>query len=282
LSDLPEGIEISVITMTLAINRIFFIENILNFFPLNKKTILSIKSKFKIRTIIKIKKCKKISDNDNTNNFFNQITVIMNIPIDYNSEKTKNINIKLFKNGSIQISGLQSINQCNIAINKIISLLEGDYMYIENDTNKFFRYIEEGNIQIINYKINMINTLFKYSDKINRSQLYLKLLDLKLKNSLDLTTRIKYQPDIHAPVHIKIDLKNKNPVTGFIFESGNILIMAAKNRENIIDAYNYINQILTENHDFIIKRDLLQIIANDDELNKLIDLEALAQIINEL
>jgi TATA-box binding protein (TBP) (component of TFIID and TFIIIB) len=207
----------------------------------------------------------------------------MNIPIDYNSNKYKYINIKLFKNGSIQISGLQSINQCNIAINKIINLLEGDYMYLDNDNKIYkFQYIEEGPIQIINYKINMINTLFKYSDKINRSQLYLKLLDLKLKNQLDPSTRIKYQPDIHAPVHIKIDLKNKNPVTGFIFESGNILIMAAKNRENIIDAYNYINNILKENHDIIIKRDLIQIIANDNELSKLIDLEALSQIINEL
>ena len=207
----------------------------------------------------------------------------MSIPIDYNCDKSKCINLKLFKNGSIQISGLQSINQCNIALNKVIELLEGKYMYIdeENKINEF-RYIQEGKIQIINYKINMINTLFKYSDKINRSQLYLKLLDLKLKNLLHPSTRIKYQPDIHAPVHIKIDLKNKNPVTGFVFESGNILIMAAKNRENIIDAYNYINTILTENHDYIIKRDLIQIIANDAELSNLIDLDALAQIINEL
>jgi TATA-box binding protein (TBP) (component of TFIID and TFIIIB) len=93
---------------------------------------------------------------------------------------------------------------------------------------------------------------------------------------------IEYQPDIHAPVHVKIDLGNKKPVTVFVFESGKILIMAAKKRDNIIDAYNYINKLLTENHDYVVKRNLFQIIANDPELSKLIDLEALSAIVNDL
>jgi TATA-box binding protein (TBP) (component of TFIID and TFIIIB) len=107
-------------------------------------------------------------------------------------------------------------------------------------------------------------------------------MELKINGNLDPTTRLKYQPDIHAPVHVKIDLGNKKPVTVFVFESGKILIMAAKRRDNIIGAYNYINQLLHENHEYVVKRNLVEIIANDPDLCKLIDLEALSQVFDDL
>jgi TATA-box binding protein (TBP) (component of TFIID and TFIIIB) len=110
----------------------------------------------------------------------------------------------------------------------------------------------------------------------------MRLIELKINGQLDPTTRPKYQPDIHAPVHVKIDLGNKKPVTVFVFESGKILIMAAKRRENIIGAYDYICQLLHENHEYVVKRNLIEIIANDPDLCKLIDLEALSQVVDDL
>lgn len=286
LDILPDGIEIFVITMTCGINQKFLIENILKYYPLDNKDIVTIKSKLRIRNIKKTKKVKKVSrkvkkTNTNPDNFFNQITVVLNIPVDYNSNKTKFVNLKLFKSGAIQISGLQSINQCNITLNKILNLLIGDYGVFEDGIFKEIRFLESDEIKIINVKVNMINTMFQYVSKINRSQLYIKLVDLKNKNILGNNIRIKYQPDIHAPVHIKIDIGNKKPITVFVFESGKILIMAAKKRENIIETHNYINNLLIENHNYIIKKDLFQIIANDPELSALIDLEALAQTIDD-
>jgi hypothetical protein len=56
----------------------------------------------------------------------------MKIPIIENNTH-KYVNIKLFNNGSIQISGLQSIEQCNNTLEKLLLLLKGDYGYIEND-----------------------------------------------------------------------------------------------------------------------------------------------------
>jgi len=300
LDNLPNSMEIFAITLTASINKMFYIENILEFYPLSDNDICTIKSKLKIRNIKKnIKKISKKSfkikkESNNCDNFFNQITIVMNIPIDYNSTTTKDVNIKLFKNGSIQVSGLKSINQCNIMINKIMELLRGEYCIFINPENqkpcsyntpgaifKNIRFIESDNINILNLKINMINTMYQYVSKINRSQLYMRLLELKLENKLD-KTRLKYQPDIHAPVHVKIDLGNKKPVTVFVFESGKILIMAAKKRENIIDAYNYINKLLTENHEYVVKRNLIEIIANDPDLSKLIDLEALSLVFHDL
>ena len=303
LDNLPNSMEIFAITLTASINSVFYIENILDYYPLSETNISTIKSKIKMRNIKK-KKTRKINkivnkikkgSSENSDNFFNQITVVMNIPINYNSNVTKDVNIKLFKNGSIQVSGLKSINQCNIMINKIIELLRGEFCIFINpiDNNickhdvpdailKKIRFIERDDINILNLKVNMINTMYQYISKINRSQLYMRLLELKMENKIDQSTRLKFQPDIHAPVHVKIELGNKKPVTVFVFESGKILIMAAKKRENIIDAFNYINKLLIENHEYVIKRNLFQIIANDSELSKLIDLEALALIVDDL
>jgi TATA-box binding protein (TBP) (component of TFIID and TFIIIB) len=235
------------------------------------------------------------TDQTNQNdNFFNQITIVMSIPIDFESSTTKEINMKLFKNGSIQVSGIKSIPQCNIMINKIIQLLKGEFCIFVNSEGipvkfgtpesvpKIIRFIGSDQVKIVNIKLNMINTMFQYTTKINRSQLYMRLIELKMDAKLDPTTRVKYHPDIHAPVHVKIDLGNKKPVTVFVFESGSILIMACKTRENIIGAYNYINMLLKENHEYVVKRNLVEIIANDPDLCKLIDLEALSQVVDDL
>jgi TATA-box binding protein (TBP) (component of TFIID and TFIIIB) len=304
LKDLPGSMEIFAITLTGSISVMFYIENILDYLPLDKLNISTVKSKKKIRCIKKKKqkKSKSINATDSsqtnssggTDNFFNQITVVMNIPVDYGSSTTKDVNIKLFKNGSIQVSGIKSIPQCNIMINKLVELLKGEYcIFVDEDgthcpfgtpgsTSKIIRFIESDNVKILNIKLNMINTMFQYQSKINRSQLYMRLIELKMTNLLESTTRLKYQPDIHAPVHVKIDLGNKKPVTVFVFESGKILIMAAKRRENIIDAYNYINKLLEENHEYVVKRNLIEIIANDPDLCKLIDLEALSLVVDDL
>ncbi len=300
LRELPSSIEIFAITLSGSFNIMFYIENILNFLPLDKNNISTVKSKQKVRCIKKKKRRKgKTADqqekeNTGSDNFYNQITVVMNIPIDYDSTITKDVNIKLFKNGSIQVSGIKSIPQCNIMINKLIELLKGEYcVFVDSDDNhcafgtdgaipKIIRFIESDHVKILNIKLNMINTMFQHHTKINRSQLYMRLIELKMTNLLETTTRLKYQPDIHAPVHVKIDLGNKKPVTVFVFESGKILIMAAKRRENIIDAYNYINKLLEENHEYVVKRNLIEIIANDPDLCKLIDLEALSLVVDDL
>ena len=58
--------------------------------------------------------------------FYNQITVV--IRIDNGScediNKVKSINVKLFKNGSIQMSGCKRIEEVNTVINKLIYRLK--------------------------------------------------------------------------------------------------------------------------------------------------------------
>jgi TATA-box binding protein (TBP) (component of TFIID and TFIIIB) len=271
LGDLPESMQIFVITMTCKVDKQFYIDNILEYYPLSENNIQTIKSKLKIRDI----KNKKPKSKKTNINFYNQITTIMSIPVDYNSDKTKLVNIKIFNNGSIQISGLQSINQCNITLNKLLDMLKGDYAYLDDNKLIDIRFVESDDINIIDTKINMINTMFEYETQINRAQLYNRLL------ALELGTRIKYQPEIHAPVHVKIDVGNKKPATIFIFESGKILIMGARNRDNIIECFEYITKLLNENQKYIVKRDLLQIISTDKDLSSLIDLVALKEIIHE-
>jgi TATA-box binding protein (TBP) (component of TFIID and TFIIIB) len=271
--NLPEGLEIFIITMTCKMNTNFYIDNILNFYPLTDNNIKTIKSKNKIRNLnntIKIKEKSNIS-------FYNQITIIMkiNIPSCNKNINFKYVNIKLFNNGSIQISGLQSIEHCNITLQKLLSILKGDFGYIENNKIHEIRFLESDNVNIIDTKINMINTMFEYESKINRNQLYNRLLNINLGIT------IKYQPEIHAPVHLKLDVGNKKPVTIFIFESGKILIMGSRNKDNIIYSYNFISKLLYDNHDYIIKKNLYKIVFEDEDLKKLIDLKSLQEVINE-
>jgi hypothetical protein len=268
--NLPKGLEIFIITMTCKINKKFNIDNILNFYPLTEYNIKTIKSKNKIRNFnntIKIKEKANI-------NFYNQITVIMKIPIIENNTH-KYVNIKLFNNGSIQISGLQSIEQCNNTLEKLLLLLKGDYGYIENDKINDLRFIESDDVEILDTKINMINTMFEYESKINRNQLYNRLLQLNLGIT------IKYQPEIHAPVHLKLNVGNKKPVTIFIFESGKILIMGSCNKTNILESYNFILKLLQDNHNYIIKKNLYKIVIQDKDLMELIDIKALREVVNE-
>jgi hypothetical protein len=57
--------------------------------------------------------------------------------------------------------------------------------------------------------------------------------------------------------------------------------MGSCNKDNIINSYNYIYSLLTNNHNYIIKKNLYAIISNDEDLKKLIDLKALHDVINQ-
>ena len=90
-----------------------------------------------------------------------------------------------------------------------------------------------------------------------------KLFDIlkmkKIKSSYEKCIRacviVKYCP--------KIKNKEEKEVSLFVFEKGNIIITGARNLEHIIESYNYMNNIIIEHIDEIIKK-------NEDNENKLI------------
>lgn len=268
IKNLPEGVSISTMCVSCKLNTKLNIPNIENYLQLNPDDILTVKmNKDRIRSLITIKnKPKRIKKGDSNtkqkdtskNHFYNQITVVVRInhgPIKDLNEVPK-INMKLFKNGSIQMSGCKTINNINIALNKLIIRLSEIKGKKENDKIVEKKFIDNYNdLTVKDFKINMINSNYKVNINIDRDKLYCLLNKKKVKCS--------YEPCIRACVIIKYtpieDNIDQKVVSVFIFQKGNIIITGSRSRNHILSTYNYINDILLIHNDEITKKN------NNDE-----------------
>jgi hypothetical protein len=290
LDNLPGDLQIFTLPITTSLHGCNFdIIKIFNYFPLSLNDIISIQTDSQIRTLQPNKKHLKY--NSTIDNFMHQITVIMTIFTDMECKNTKLVNIKLFGNNAIQVTGLLSIFQCNYTINKLLRLLKGQKgFFIDQTTKKLsslgainskftpLRFIDSDDIYIGALKISTINLTYQYIAPINQIQFYFKMQELKLKRQFDPNVTITFQSDIAAPVTISLPFKDEKYIVIFIFESGIISLLACKNREHVIFAFDFIIKILKEQHEYIIKKDMLSIIANDEHIKQYIDMKALSAL----
>ncbi len=264
VKNLPAGISVSTMCSSCKLNTRLNIPNIEKYLLLNSDDILTVKvSKERLRTLINVKnkpkRMKKVESkqkNKDTskNYFYNQITVV--VRVDHGTTKDLNevpkINMKLFRNGSVQMSGCKSLKNINFALNKLISKLKEVKGKIEDGKIVEKTFIEEPDkITIKDFKIDMINSNYQVSMQLDRDKLYNLLLKKKIKSS--------YEPCIRACVIIKYVPAKENSeqkeVSIFVFQKGNIIITGARSQSHIISAYNYINDILLTHKDEIIKKD---------------------------
>ena len=267
IKNLPSGISISTMCATCKLNTKLDITNIQKYLKLDKDSILTVKmNNDDIRTLVPKKKEKKrikvvdpnvkVKDTSK-NHFYNQITVVVRTNEDTKDNIVKDlndapkINMKLFKNGSVQMSGCKSLKNINIALNKLIFKLKEIKAKFEDGRIVEKRYIEDHeSITVRDFKINMINSNYEVNMQIDREKLYNLLTKKKIKSS--------YEPCIRACVIIKYapieeNVENKE-VSVFVFQKGNIIITGARNRSHIISAYDYMNKILLDHTDEIIKK----------------------------
>lgn len=263
IKGLPEGLSISTMCASCKLNTRLIIPNIEKYLLLNSDDILTVKmNKERIRSIITIKnkpkRMKKVDTkvkqkDTSKNHFYNQITVVVRInhgsTVDLND--VPKINMKLFKNGSIQMSGCKSIKNINFALNKLICRLKEIKAKRENGINYEKPFIEDSNnITVKDFKIDMINSNYQVAMQLDRDKLFNLLLKKKIKSS--------YEPCIRACVIIKyIPLRENSEqkeVSVFVFQKGNIIITGARSKSHIDSAYNYINEILLSHKDEILKK----------------------------
>jgi hypothetical protein len=216
---------------------------------------------------------KKKKDNEN---FYNSCSIIVKGALNI-----KCVNIKLFNNGKITLTGSKEEFD---GYKSCVVLLE------EMKKNKnIFLNIPENNIdtlKIINYKITMINSDFDTNFKID----LLKLLDILNNNEKDLFT--KFNPEKYRGLIIgfywntdkkfqdgKCICKSKcngkgngtgdgqcKKITISVFKSGSIIITGGRLVKQIDDAYKKINNILKEHYHSIIKLSILDYIDDIDQL----------------
>jgi len=280
INELPDGVRIS--TMTASIkntNLIYNIDNIYKYVELNSNDILSInKNKTERRTLLKEKKksrkkVEKKSKSKRKRLFFNQVSVVVRVfHGEYKElENEFKVNFKLFVNGSIQMSGVKKIEYANIALNKLFHIL----LQSKAKINKYniiekINFIENfDKIDTSKFKIDMINSNYKIRLRINRSKLYQLLLQKKIKSS--------YEKAIRACVIIKFIPTSENnenkEISIFIFQKGNIIITGARRRSHIIEAFNYVNNIILNHIDEVS-------VLNEDIKEKNIQ-KYYKQVINE-
>ena len=241
---LPDDLLISTMTIICKLNINFNLENISKYIDLDINNVLSVKwGKLPCTNrslIIKKKKPKK-----QKRSFYNQTTLLVK------TLHTKQINIKLFQNGSLHATGCKDINELFDTIEllfeklKIIKatvnpenineIIEKPYV---NDVS--FLKIEN----LYDFQIVMINSNFNIGFKINRENLYNLLINAGYTCS--------YDPLIHACVNCKHAYATDQIISVFVFESGCIIITGANRCDQIISAYNFINKFILTNYHHIV------------------------------
>jgi len=249
LSNLPDDLKISTMTITCNLDTLIDVQNVGKYVDLSFGSIVCVKyGPTNVRTLIKLKKSNSKTKKKKQKNFYNQATVIVDV------KNKRRINVKLFKNGAIQLTGCKSMENFNDAITILTNELKKKKAVFDRKQKKiikkdFVTSPENVNLASINnFKIRMINSNFHIGFLVNRENLF----DLLNKANI----RCTYEPCIHACVNIKYNYKNKETISIFVFESGSIIITGAKTKNHIIEAYKFITKILYENYDNIIKNDI--------------------------
>ena len=264
LTKISKDIKVSTMSATCSLGVDIDLQMIFKYLSLKKEDIVTVKYKGLVKSLDPIKKKKK---NKKPKSFHNQLTV--EIRPDIIKLPDNKISIKIFKNGSIQMSGVKSLNACNLALNKLVNFLKKDWVTIDNDNIKEICFVDnKDNLSINNFKVDMINSNFNINWEINRESLYNICLGDRIE--------CRYEPSIHACVNIKfkpVSLDKK--VSIFVFQSGNLIITGAKNIDNITESYNYITELLRKNKKMIQKSKISEILFDNmtDELKELLKVD---------
>ena len=197
-------------------------------------------------------KSSKPRNNGKKKFFYNQITAHI--------FEDKIVNVKIFNNGKIQMTGVKSEKQGINTLNRVIDKIKN----IEKEKLDYILTNQDLNPQ--NGKIAMINTDFDCGFKIKREILQRLIIDKGYYSS--------FEPTIYPGVNIKYyyntgkqntgvcncegmcDGKGKNgfckKITVAVFNSGKIIITGGQSYKQLNTAFDFIGNILQENKSDLI------------------------------
>ena len=202
------------------------------------------------------KKKKDTSQNKKKKCFDNQITVIYKYASDYYP------NIKIFRNGNIQMTGIRTENDgkniVDIITKEIISIAQNKCPTLVGTID---------NIQCKDFIIRMINCDFAVPFKIRRKNLHQLLISSKYGNTCSFQpltypgVKLQYYWNITQLNNHGICKCNKpcygkgtgdgdgncKKVTIAIFDSGKILITGANSFDQVNKAYDFICKVIMDN-----------------------------------
>lgn len=154
----------------------------------------------------------KSKKNKKKKEFMNSVTINEVLVHEQNINR---LSIKIFKSGSIQITGCRKITSIDYILKFVkdfLFIMHKKYMKLTNNTEAILNLIDEKDYRIISSKIAMINSNFKIGISINRDKLYKYLLE-------NITTNVFFNRDSYHAINLKL-----NNETVLIFHTGSILI----------------------------------------------------------
>jgi TATA-box binding protein (TBP) (component of TFIID and TFIIIB) len=211
-----------------------------------------------------------------TKRFDNQLTIIYK----YSDESL--MNIKMFKNGNIQITGVKSIDDGNQMINLLVSMIKDICIIEPNAVTNLDKLAN------INYKVALINSDFKIGFEIKRDKLYTVLI-----NSYE--NKCSFEPCIYPGVKIQYFWNKKNKeidgvcnchthcsngkyngdgegkckkITIAVFQSGCIIITGAQTTEQIDEVYKFICNVLNTHFEYVKKVNINTILPSAPKVEK--------------
>ena len=199
--------------------------------------------------------------------FFNQATIVVRMEIA--PMQWKEINIKLFQNGGVQMTGVRSEVMSQRAIEWLVTHIQST---ITDQT------VFEGPVAIHKMQIQLVNTDFSIGAKIRRDALY-KVLSEKY----NLT--VSYEPSIYQGVKTKYFYNDCRPascppglcpceklckgtgdgtalgqckkITISPFQTGQIIITGARKMEQIDDAYRFMRRLFETHADEVLRKNYI-------------------------
>ena len=205
-----------------------------------------------------------------TKRFDNQATVI--VKSDNHHGKVQYVNMKVFKNGNVQITGLKSVEQGVPIVDFLIEEIR--YIY-ENVTKDIVDNYDQ--VSNLNYSIRLINSDFRFGYDVKRDKLY-KIL----KSDYPLIKK-SFEPCIYPGVKIQYfwNEEDSNPqgnctcqvkctgkgsgcgpgnckkITISVFQSGCVIITGAQSHVQIMSAYDFICWFVKKHSDEVRKSEVL-------------------------
>lgn len=206
-----------------------------------------------------------------TKRFDNQVTIVYrrNETVDGVSFNSS-LNIKVFKNGNVQITGIKFIEQGSKMIDTIIGILRSVY----NNNSEIIKDPES--MMNKNYSICLINSDFRIGFAIKRDLLY-KIFTSKYDNDCS------FEPCIYPGVKMQYFYNSGNKhthkdglchcdkpclvgkgngreegsckkITIAVFQSGCVIITGAQSHDQINESHDFITSVLNGNRNEIEKK----------------------------
>lgn len=220
--------------------------------------------------------------------FDNQVTIV------YKEKDNQNLNIKTFKNGNVQITGIKSIDHGHEIVDKIISIIKDIY---KSDAS----IVEDISIlRNSDYKIRLINSDFRVGFNIKRENFYNVMVQ-------EYANPCSYEPCIYPGVKIQYFYNTANKlrdgvchcqekcgnrkggeghgehnckkITIAVFQSGCIIITGSQTQEQVDECYKFITTITYKHADRIEKKMLVPLVEEPKTQKKIV-LISKSKIIN--